>query len=873
MTLKMKLWSTILLILTACECMATPAKTMPCRMKQPDGSFVTLRMHGDEYLHYTTTADGFTVVRNERGFWVYASKQADGSLAATGIVAHDDADRKADEKTFLTSTPKRLAPKIDEDMAQRREMERAQRTKVLEQRRAQENEQSEFRGLVILVEYNDCPFKYGDETNEIFNDIFNKENYTGDSRTNYVHEATGFETHFVGSVSDYFRDNSSGLFQPKFDVVGPLKINRSQYYAMGTNNALTLTLEAVNAADPLVDFSQYDNDGDGKVDMIYFVFSGYNSSMPENDERLLWPHASLIYDLHSFSGVVKKDGVRLGRYACSTEIGGDKNFPYFEGIGVICHELGHTLGLPDLYDTDNEGSGGKAPDPGGWSIMASGAYHMFGRTPCNFTLYERFLLGWCQKPTVLNEAGSYSLHELSTNEGFWLESPDQNEFFIIENRQNTGWDSALPGHGMLVFRVENSKLATWGWTDVNINTNPNHMYYELLFAGGYQGGSTVYDPFPGKGNVTKLTPYTSPAKLRTWTGKNCEYGMLNIAETDGVITFNLVETSTLKEIVMPKEIELYEGICRRLEPQINTSSTQYETQWESDNPKVAIVDSVGNVTAIAEGTAHVTLTADSITATCTVTVLHTDVVPNIESLIATTNGSKQVLQLNDAETFFVLKNEKNNRAYVRDGTRSIMLVNLTFDVVVGDVLNGLMYGRYTNATEWLAMKSLDSINYAASIQVSHGDQPKPDVVTFDDLDSRHVMDYVMMQGVTLSHLTLEGKDEVAIVGGKRPIYLDNAYLVANGVDNHWPSETEVQDNRYDVEAIISYYNNQGFDDCFLLSAPLTLSKTSGIVSLPSSLKSNKTIYNLQGMRVSEPHDSSTLPKGMYIVDGKKVLIR
>ena len=323
---------------------------------------------------------------------------------------------------------------------------------------------------------------------------------------------------------------------------------------------------------------------------------------------------------------------------------------------------------------------------------------------------------------------------------------------------------------------------------------------------------------------------------------------------------------------MTKEIELYEGICRHLEPQVCTPNTQYDTKWESDNTNVATVDSVGNVTAIAEGTAHVTLTADGTTATCTVTVLHTDVVPNIESLLATTKGSNQVLQLNDAQAFFAFRTEEKYRVFVRDATRSIMLVNLNFDVVAGDVLNGRMYGRYTNSTEWLAMKSLDGINYAASIQVSHGDQPEPDVVTFDNLDSHHVMDYVKMQGVTLIRKTVDGKVKVAIVGGKRPIYLDDSYLAANGVKPAWPSETEVQDNRYDVEAIISYYNNQGFDDAFLLTAPLTLSEASGIVSLPSSLKSNKTIYNLQGMRVSVPHGSSALPKGVYIVDGKKVLI-
>lgn len=867
MTLTMRLWSTLLLILTVCECLATPAKTLPCRMKQPDGSFVTLRLQGDEYLNYMTTADGFTVVRNESGFWVYASKQADGSLTATDMVAHDDADRDADENTFLASMPKRLAPKMTDEMAQRREHDRSQRTMVLQQRHATNKEQSEFRGLAILVEYNDRPFKYGDETNAIYNDIFNKENYTGDSRTNYVDESTGFDLRFVGSVYDYYRDNSNGLFKPKFDVVGPVKIDRSQYYVNGHQNNKALTLEAANAADPLVDFSQYDSDGDGVVDLLYFVFSGYSSSVIGNDPRLIWPHEGVMYDSHSVSGEVRMDGVRLRHYACSTEMGFNEYFPFFDGIGTICHEIGHALGLPDLYDVDHEGSGGEAPHPGEWSLMATGADHMFGRIPSSFSLYERYLLGFCQKPIVLNEVGSYSLHEISTNEGFWLESPDKNEFFIIENRQQTGWDSKLPGHGMLVFRVDSNPSV---WLNMAVNKNPDHMYYELLFAGGYQGSTSGYDPFPGEGNVTMLTPYTSPAKLRTCSGENCEYGIAHITETNGVITFDLVDASTFKEIIMPKQRELYEGFCTHLEPQIYLPTTQYETKWESDKPKVATVDSNGNVTAIGEGTAHVTLTADDITATCTVTVHHTDVVPDIESFLGTANSTTQVVQLNDAQVFLLQKADTWNRVFVRDATRSIMVVNFPLDVVPGDVLNGRMCGIYNDSFEWMSLASLADINYAASIQVSHGDQPQPDVVTFDDLDSHHIMDYIKMQGVSLDYLNVKGTVRLAIVGGKRPILLNATYL---GLQLDLPSEDELQGNLYDVETVISSYNLPDYNDVFLLTAPLTLSETTGISTLPSSPKGKKTIYNLQGLRVSDLHGSSALPKGVYIVDGKKILIK
>jgi M6 family metalloprotease-like protein len=507
----MRLWSTVLLIMTVCECIAIPANPMPCRMKQPDGSFVTLRMQGDEYLNFVTTTDGFTVVRDKRGFWVYASKQADGALAATGMVAHDADDRKADERAFLDSTPKWLAPKMSDNMAQSRQRERARRAKTLEQRRAPSNDYySKFRGLVILVEYKDRPFMYGDETNEIMNDIFNKENYTGDSRTNFVDESQDMDVRFVGSVHDYYRDNSNGLFQPKFDIVGPVKVNLSQYDAKKTQNSQLLAQTAVDAADPLVDFSKYDVDGNGEVDFVYLVFSGFTSSIIGNDERLLWPHeSSLDY---------RKDGVTVGKFACSTEMGVTEQLPMLDGIGTICHEMGHVLGLPDFYNTDNDGSGGTAPDPGGWSVMASGVDHMYKHIPCNFTLYERYLLGFCQMPAVLNEVGTYSLREVTTNEGFRIDSPNNNEFFIIENRQQTGWDVELPGHGMLVFRVENNPLI---WKANKVNDNPKHMYYELFLPKDTRAAR--------RPTTRSLEREISPCSRPTRRQPTCEHGRGRIA--------------------------------------------------------------------------------------------------------------------------------------------------------------------------------------------------------------------------------------------------------------------------------------------------------------------------------------------------------
>jgi hypothetical protein len=208
--------------------------------------------------------------------------------------------------------------------------------------------------------------------------------------------------------------------------------------------------------------------------------------------------------------------------------------------------------------------------------------------------------------------------------------------------------------------------------------------------------------------------------------------------------------------------------------------------------------------------------------------------------------------------------------FVRDATRSIMLNKYPFDVVPGDVLNGRVVGSYKEDSQWMTLNPLADIDQTGTVQITHGDLPEPDVATFDDLDSHHIMDYIKMQGVTLDYRTMKNKVRLAIVDGERPIALNSTYL---GLNIDLPSETEVQGNRYDVEAIISYYNIPGYDDSFLLTAPVTLFQNSGINPLLASPQGNAAIYNLQGQRVAVSSSSTVLPRGVYIVNGKKYIAK
>lgn len=520
-------------LLSVCLAMAIPAKRGAVRIQQPDGSYVTICLHGDEYMHFYTTDDGYSVVKDSRGYYVYALLE-DGKLVPTEQVAHEEKSRTTEEKAYLNELKKCLAPQMTRPMAEVKQTEKVRRVKALE--KASQYDYSKFKGLIILVEYNDQSFSKKDYK-AIIENMVNKENYTGYDNTVYGR--------FTGSVRDYFYDNSNRKFTPQFDIVGPVKVNRSKYYAYGTDNSVQLIYDVVDAADQIVNFKDYDRDGDGVVDMIYFIFAGLGSNIVGNDERLIWPHAYYVFNPYNYSynhmEFVVKDNVTLGAYACSTELFGSEKSNILDGIGTIVHEFSHVLGLPDLYDADYEKSGGESKDPGDWSVMASGSYNNYSRTPSAYSIYERYALGFAT-PEKITTAGHKTLPSIGSNSGYRIDSQENKEFFLLENRQQTDkWDKYLPGHGMLVTRVDSTKTDVWENNEVNCN--PEHNYLEIVRAGGKDAEPSA-DPFPGTSNVTTLNNKTTPANLLSWAGKETSWGLDNIMEIDGIVSFDVVGATT-----------------------------------------------------------------------------------------------------------------------------------------------------------------------------------------------------------------------------------------------------------------------------------------------------------------------------------------
>ena len=522
----------VLLLAIACwavASLAVPADPTPARLTQPDGSTLTVVLHGDEFFHFTTTLDGYTVMKNAAGYYTYARLDGD-RLVAGDRIARDKAERSAADHAALADTPKGLTGQA---MVQSGRQMAARRNSAMHRVGADgEMGYENFRGLIILINYTDKKFSMPN-ANSFYNDMVNTHNFTG-------YNMNGRWVNMVGSVRDYYYDNSARQFDPVFDIVGPIDVSYTCTSPQGTSNAEPIFREALQKADATVDFSQYDSDGDGYVDMVFFLVAGLSANYSGNNENYLWPHMYYLYR------APRLDNVMFGLYACSTEIAGWENYwSDVNGIGTFCHEFSHVLGLPDLYDTDYSGSGGESRNPGDWSIMAGGSGGNFGRNPVGYSLYERYALGFAT-PQLLDTPGEYSLQPLDqSNMGYRLNTPVNKEFFLIENRQAGKWDRYLPGHGMMIARVDSTDENVW-WSN-QVNCNPNRMYYDLLRA-FYRGEDSDSDPFPGSNHVTTINNFTDPS-LQTWGKFFNDYGIQNIAERNNVVSFELIEDNSILSLV------------------------------------------------------------------------------------------------------------------------------------------------------------------------------------------------------------------------------------------------------------------------------------------------------------------------------------
>lgn len=375
------------------------------------------------------------------------------------------------------------------------------------------------KSLIILVQFPDKQFSFGAE---YFHNMLNQPGYSQLGAT--------------GSAKDYFIENSCGKFSPEFDVYGPITTqNNISYY--GENDdalAFEMVIEACNQLDPQIDFSQYDTDGDGWVDNIYIFYAGYGQA-DGGSANTIWPHSSSL----TLKGqTLRLDGKMIGQYGCSNELVGGTGRT-LTGIGTFCHEFMHILGFPDLYSTATNSDESFTPNE--WSIMDHGSYNNNGRTPPYLTAYERAFMGW-MAPTRISGDAALRIPEVSENIAYRINTTSANEYYLLENRQKSGWDAYLPGHGMLVWHIDYNKSA---WDANTVNNNPNHQYVDIVEADNTQTESSRSgDTFPGTAGITTLGDNTTPSLL-SWANDPTGITLTNITESAGVIMSSVNGGGTL----------------------------------------------------------------------------------------------------------------------------------------------------------------------------------------------------------------------------------------------------------------------------------------------------------------------------------------
>jgi immune inhibitor A len=494
------------------------AYPFPVRIIQPDGSFLTIRIHGDEFLNWKTCG-GRLVKQGPDRFYYYADFSADGRQVLTpNRVIESPATQLAQD----------LIPIRPPAVALQRALE-SRRTAVPLPVNTPSPSISigEKPFLVILVQFADLTFTSASANEDFFN-MLNLPGYSANRGT--------------GSAFDYFHENSSGTFNPQFDVIGPVTLPQNYAY-YGENDRQDYDLrpqemvaDAVELADQTlgIDFSQYDTDNNGYIDNIFVYYAGYNEAEGGGDYTI-WPHQWSIYNR------VTVDGVKTGTYACTSEFRGTPADGDYAGIGTFCHEFGHVLGLPDFYDTDYRDNG-QAEELGAYSLMSNGNYNNMGRTPPYFNVMERMLVGWITAGEVaaLQQTGYYELDPVFTNTGFRSPTPSytQNyfpdgEYYLYENRRKTGWDLYLPHEGLLIYHVDRSPDYLSRWYDNEVNNYSDHECLDLI-----EANDPYYIPFPGSEPVTEFTSFTSPAAV-DWDGKATGYDLRNITKAGNRIAFTM----------------------------------------------------------------------------------------------------------------------------------------------------------------------------------------------------------------------------------------------------------------------------------------------------------------------------------------------
>lgn len=555
----------LLSLLTIATAYGAPARKGAVLMTQPDGMTFLSYLQGDEFTKIRKTAQGHAIMQGSDGWWYYAVYDRDGLRRSSGYAVGSETPSEILAQSM--AIPYRA---LSERAALRRwDAARFAASEILSTRQKvsthTKSGPATKHGLVILAQYKDISFRH---TREDFTRLLTEEGYSLNGAT--------------GSAIEYFNDQFGGRIMFTFDVsdIVTLPYNRAYYGGNGSDGtdkaAAEMIRDACKEVDDAIDFSMYDDDGNGVVDNVFVFFAGSDEAEGAPEE-CIWSHAWYVY---SGAGIMLNlDGVQIDRYACTSEISrrystDGKYEEFLSGIGTFCHEYSHTFGLPDFYDTDYEEEGGWAA--GLWgrtSIMDSGNDNNNGNTPPNYNAIERELLGLSEGITFEND-GQYSLSPVNYNGEFYrMETDREGEYFIFECRNESEWDTYIGGSGMLVYHIDRSRDMLRKWNATNeVNADASHQCADLIEAdmrkdsfadqleyrsltGNLKG---LFFPY---GSVNSIGPESNPG-LRFWSGEKGTVSLTGIKRIGNVMVFNIIgnaEESTPPDVEGMRYEAFYDG--------------------------------------------------------------------------------------------------------------------------------------------------------------------------------------------------------------------------------------------------------------------------------------------------------------------------
>ncbi len=487
----------ILLFLTYCNTFAVPAYPKRIKIAVEDG-FVYITIHGDENTKYGTTDDGYTIMQHNNA-WYYVCKNCKGEISLSEYKLKKTRNSEINE--FLQKTDKGLKPVTN----------KATQLKYKTQTRSLSNSIfavgktsaiGERRALVILMQFTDKKFI---KSRYEFEALFNQEGYNEDGAD--------------GSVHDYYNTVSQGNLKLSCDIVGPFTSkNGTSYYGsnsgIGGNDIRPFELfkEAIDEATKNINLANYDYNQDGYVDNIHIIYAGHGEEAGGSSNSI-WAHEMTFEP-------ITVENMLIDRYSCSPELRKNSGFGITR-IGVICHEIGHSLGAMDYYDTDYQDNG-YFEGTGEWDIMASGSWNNEGITPADFNPYVKaFNFGWIDVYDLEQETQSIIYPSYNTNYIYKIDTPNQDEFYLLENIRAKNYNRYTPGEGLLIFHIS-ADIEKETITNT-INAGYPQSCYPVCASSIYtkpNSSSLSYGdinsagcPYPGTSNNREFSNTSTPATL------------------------------------------------------------------------------------------------------------------------------------------------------------------------------------------------------------------------------------------------------------------------------------------------------------------------------------------------------------------------